>query len=326
MTTSIDRLTYQNPVYPHYFADPFALRAGEFYYAYGTAPPDERGRQFPVLRSPDLVHWEYVRHALYPIETGVNYWAPEVAEKDGLFYMFYSASTTPSDDSHRIRVATSPKPDGPFIDSGHLFLPNQGFSIDPHPFRDPKTNQWYLFFATDYTEDEPAGTGLAVVPLTDDLMSVLDQPRAVIRASCSWQVYERNRDYKGRIWSAWHCVEGPFVVFRNDRYYCLYSAGAWYSENYGIGYAVAEHPMGPYVDDFAAHGPIVLKGNPERVVGPGHNSVVMGPDGKTQFLVYHAWDHGKTARRMCIDPIHWTGQGPRCDGPSTDPRPIPIAR
>jgi hypothetical protein len=49
---------------------------------------------------------------------------------------------------------------------------------------------------------------------------------------------------------------------------------------------------------------------------------VIGPDGKTLFMVYHAWDPAKTARRMCIDPIYFDQHGPRVDGPSTEPRPL----
>jgi len=56
------------------------------------------------------------------------------------------------------------------------------------------------------------------------------------------------------------------------------------------------------------------------VIGPGHNSVTVAPDGRTQVLVYHAWDANRTARRMCIDPLAWTADGPRCDGPSQGPR------
>ena len=68
----------------------------------------------------------------------------------------------------------------------------------------------------------------------------------------------------------------------------------------------------------------MLRGKPDHVVGPGHNSVVMGPDGQTLFVVYHAWDAARTARRMCIDPLVWTPDGPRCDGPSHGPRTIEV--
>ncbi len=52
--------TYSNPVWHGYFADPFVLRHNGIYYAYGTGHgPEPGGWQFPVLRSPDLAHWEY---------------------------------------------------------------------------------------------------------------------------------------------------------------------------------------------------------------------------------------------------------------------------
>jgi len=60
----------------------------------------------------------------------------------------------------------------------------------------------------------------------------------------------------------------------------------------------------------------VLKGIPGKIVGPGHNSVTIAPDGQTLMMVYHAWDPAHTARRMCIDPIQWTPEGPRVEGPS----------
>src|SRR4051812_30001221 len=125
-------IVYQNPVYPHDFADPFFLQTPGGNYANGTAFPGPDGRIFPVLQSNDLVHWERLSGALVPLENppGVSYWAPEVAEKDGRYYMFYSASTSPSDEHHRLRVAIADQPDGPFLDSGRTLLPDVGFSID----------------------------------------------------------------------------------------------------------------------------------------------------------------------------------------------------
>jgi GH43 family beta-xylosidase len=308
---------YTNPVWPGYFADPFVLRVGDEYWAYGTGPGVD-GREIPVLFSKDLFHWESAGAALVPPDAlrGGSFWAPEVAENNGTFYLYYSAEAGGSDAFHRLRVATSKHPAGPFIDSGKLLLPDAGFSIDASPFRDPKTGKWFLYFATDYVEQDPTGTGLAVVPLADDLITVARAPLMVIRASCDWQIYERDRNYKGRMWSKWYCVEGPAVVFHDGKYYCFYSGGAWHTENYGLGFAVADHPLGPWTDNFAKYGPAVLKGIPGKVIGPGHNSIVLGPDNHTQYVVYHAWDLAKTARRMCVDPLVWTEDGPRCDGPS----------
>jgi beta-xylosidase len=318
-------VTYQNPVWPGYFADPFVLEHQGAYYAYGTGATllEADGRAFPVLTSTDFAHWTYVGGAMEPLTdpAGTAYWAPEVAERDGRFYLYYSACGGDGDESHRLRVAIADHPAGPFRDSGHLLLPEEDFTIDAHPFRDPRDGRWYLFFAKDFF-DGRVGTGTAVVALNDDMVSTSGAPRPVVRATADWQIYERDRALYGRTWDAWHTVEGPFVVHHDGRYYCFYSGGPWTTPSYGVSYGVADTVMGPYRDDWSQDGPTVLRGLPGRVLGPGQNSVVRGPDGRTDFIVYHAWDPAHTARRMCLDPIDWTPEGPRAAGPTVDPRPL----
>jgi beta-xylosidase len=320
-------LKYKNPVWNGYMADPYILKYKDEYWAYGTGMRQGDGRYFPILHSTDLVHWEIAGGALEPLgePAGRAYWAPEVVEQDGIFHMYYSASNNESDDSHRLRKATSTHPAGPFRDHGYPLLPDEGFSIDAHVFQDPKDGQWYLFFAKDFF-DERVGTGIAVVPLDRDMRTPLDRPRTVIRASSDWHIYERNRSIYGRTWEAWHTIEGPFVLYHSGLYYCLYSGGSWQSMDYGVGFGVAEHPLGPYRDAWNTEGPAVLRGVPGHVLGPGHCSVTAGRDGKSEFLVYHAWDVERTARRMCIDPLVWESHDdydhPRCLGPTFDSQRI----
>ena len=319
------QLTYQNPVYPEYFADPFVMLVDGVYYAYGTGSGVlADGRAFPVLRSHDLVQWVPLGGALELPEGAASSmcWAPEVVERDGNFFLFYS-SALGDEANHRLRVAVANNPSGPFRDTGGLLLPDEGFSIDAHPFRDPRDGQWYLFFAKDFF-DERVGTGIAVAPLANDMRSITGPAATVVRASADWQIYERNRTHYGQHWDAWHTVEGPFVQFHENRYYCFYSGGSWLTPQYGLSYAVADNVMGPYEDQWSAEGPAVLRGVPGKVVGPGHNSVVTGPDGRTPFVIYHAWDVAQTARRMCIDPLLWTADGPRCDGPSFEVRTLEL--
>lgn len=315
-------MTYTNPVWPDYFADPFVLKHAGEYYAYGTGPRTE-GLEFPLLYSRDLIHWESLGGALTPLTdpTKGSYWAPEVAERNGRFYMYYSAGGREGE-GHRLRLALSDHPAGPFEDTGQILLPDEPFSIDASPFCDPKDGQWYLFFAKDYFEGNRPGTGVAVVALNDQMLPV-GEVNPVLRAQADWQVFERNRFWYEKSWEAWHTVEGPFVVFHEGRYYCLYSGGRWESEAYGVGYGVADSVLGPYRDGWNESGPCVLRGIADQVLGPGHNSVVLGPDDRTEFIVYHAWDRERTARRLFIDPLIWTPEGPRCAGPTYTPQEMP---
>ncbi|ADV66113.1 glycoside hydrolase family 43 protein [Deinococcus maricopensis] len=312
--------TYTNPVYPDYFADPFVLRVGDDYYAYGTSGrPQAEGRAFEVLHSTDLITWRSLGGALDPLDDphARDYWAPEVAEHGGRFYMYYSAGT--GDKGHQLRVAVADAPQGPFRDARVILTPDDPFTIDASPFRDDD-GQWYLYYARDFLDGHRVGTALAVSALSD-MTTLHGERRTVLRATADWQIYRHNREMYGQIYD-WYTLEGPFVVKHGGKYYCFYSGGAWEEPNYGVSYAVADHPMGPWTEP-DSDGPTLLRSIPGQVVGPGHNSVVLGPDGH-HYLVYHAWDPAKTARRMCLDRIEWTPDGPRTNGPTLTPQPAPV--
>jgi beta-xylosidase len=302
------------PVWPGYFADPFVLRHGGEYYAYGTAATDERqdefGREFPVLHSTDLSEWRPLGYALTPASehTASAHWAPEVCEHQGTFYMYYSVGGDEGE-GHHLRVATATDPAGSFEDIGPLQMEEEPFSIDANPFLDPVSGDWCLFFSKDFF-DEPVGTGIAAARLSSNMRQLVGRHETVLRASGDWQVYERDRFWYGKRWPKWHTVEGPCVVYREDRYWLLYSGGLWKGANYGVGCAVADSVLGPYHEP--EPGPVVLKAG-AGLRGPGHNSVVQGPDGVTDYIVFHAWDDELTKRQMYVAPLRWTERGPRVD-------------
>lgn len=311
--------SYRNPVHDRYFADPFVLAVDGTYYAYGTEPPIDGPMVVPMLRSDDLVHWTGAGHALERPELPAarDYWAPEVASEEGRYYLYYSAGI--DDRGHRLRVASAEAPDGPFRDHGRVLTAvDDPFTIDAHPFRDTD-GSWYLFYARDFLDGERVGTALVVDRMLD-METLQGRPRTVLRASADWQLFRRRRPMYGGLHD-WHTLEAPFVVRRAGRYYCFYSGGAWLGESYGVSYAVADSPLGPFVEP-PGDAPRLLRSVPGRVVGPGHCSVVGGPDG-ADYLVYHAWDAGRTARRMCIDRLEWGADGPRCEGPTWTDQPAP---
>ena len=44
-----------------------------------------------------------------------------------------------------------------------------------------------------------------------------------------------------------HLIEGPFVTRQDGRYWLFYAGNDFATPAYGIGVAVADHPLGPYV-------------------------------------------------------------------------------
>ena len=318
--------TYTNPVYAGSMPDPFVFRHRGSYYALGTTGAERKsdGRIFTLLRSTDLVDWHELGGALTPPTTDpvYQYWAPEVAYHNGTFFLYYSMGGK-EEEKFELRVATATKPQGPYHDTGVKLMDceDNRFTIDAHPFKDTD-GQWYLFYARNFPDTEGGafpGTAIVVDRLTS-MTKLAGQCRTVLRARYPWTLYEVNRrmEVYGKTFD-WHTIEGPFVRKHRGRYYCFYSGSNYQTANYGVDYAVADHVMGPYTGQGSE--PRVLKGIPGKVRGPGHHSMVVGPDGHTEYVVYHAWDPSMKVRQMCIDKLLWTPNGPRCV-PTQTPQPI----
>jgi arabinan endo-1,5-alpha-L-arabinosidase len=83
-----------------------------------------------------------------------------------------------------------------------------------------------------------------------------------------------------------HLIEGPFVTRQEGRYWLFYAGNDFSTPSYGIGVAVADHPMGPY----HKQGEPLLRSTSEWLA-PGHASVAPGLDGEPQ-LFFHAFHPG----------------------------------
>ena len=247
---------------------------------------------------------------------GPCYWAPEVAVLDGHFYLYYSVG---NEERMEIRVAVADHPGGPFMDSGRR-LTSETFAIDAHVFTDEDGGCW-LFYATDFLDRSHIGTGTVRDRLIDPF-TLEGDPKPVALPRHDWHVYHPNRPEKGFV--RWHTVEGPFVLRRKGVYYEMFSGGNWQNPTYGVSYATARSLADP--GEWTQAELPILRTTGE-VVGPGHNSVVRGPDNRQLYCVYHRWAPDLSARdvrAMAIDPLDWAGERMIVLGPTTAPQPGPV--
>ncbi|MDQ0257242.1 beta-xylosidase [Evansella vedderi] len=159
---------YQNPVFEPVIADPSIIKAEDgFYYVYGTEDNwgDGMGsRVVPIVRSENLVDWEYVGEAFHEKpswkEDG-GIWAPDIVYYNDMYYLYYSQSTW-GDPNPAIGVAISETPQGPFEDQGKLFDSQEigvNNSIDPQMFLDDDGTpylfwgSWYGIWGIELSED-----------------------------------------------------------------------------------------------------------------------------------------------------------------------------
>lgn len=320
--------SFRNPFWSEGFADPFVLKSRDRYYAYATennGHPSAQTSVFPILTSTDMVSWQPAGKAMAALgEPYFFYWAPEVTEYNGQFLLYYAVHT--EEFAAGIRVAVADNPTGPFVDSRHdltsAFVP---WAIDPHVFRD-QDGQWYLFMTIEFNNPSTGlvGSGNVVDRMLDPftLQGTLTQ---VTHPSQSWQLFEAQRASKGG--QDWYTVEGSTVLCHRQRYYEMYSGGCFMRDNYAVNYATSETPMGPAgLQDTSWHDKQGLRrlvqGNAD-LIGPGHNSLVAGPNNVESYIAYHAWQPDMQARRPCLDRIFWHGEDLWTPAPISTPQPAP---
>jgi arabinan endo-1,5-alpha-L-arabinosidase len=107
--------------------------------------------------------------------------------------------------------------------------------------------------------------------LAEDGESLLGEPVIVLANDLDWEG---------------HLIEGPWVTLQKGAYWLFYAGNDFSTPAYGIGVAVADHPLGPYVKQ-----PQPLLRSTREWLAPGHASVAPGLDGRPQ-LFFHAFHPG----------------------------------
>src|SRR5688572_11860111 len=311
------RKTYTNPLHPADAPDPFVLKHHDSYWCYCTGrAPDQTC--FPTLVSTDLVSWQELGGVMTPLpEHYSEYWAPEVSYWAGRFYLYFSVG---DGSNMHIRVAVADNPAGPFQDTGSR-LTSEEFAIDPHVFEADDGKRW-LFYATDFLQHSYVGTG-TVRDLMINPLTLAGSPSPVVRAQYDWQLFDPQRTEKGGV--RWHTVEGPTVLKHKGNYYEMFSGGNWKTGSYGVGYAFSNSIESETEWTQVCDGTNVLPvlRTVPGVIGPGHNSVVRGPDNRQMYCVYHRWNDQVTRRVLSIDRLEWIGSELVVFGPTSTPQPVP---
>lgn len=310
-TAAADAATYTNPVSAGVvdtFPDPAVIRGKDgAWYAYGTTNPifnsaGEAGEHIlPVLRSTDLVGWEYIGD-VYPADApkpaywagGTRPWAPDIRYIDGQYHLTYSLS------NGGVAMLTADTPTGPWTDHGLLIggAPLAGCptgNIDQAMFTDSDGTTYVYWGSYDV---------ICVSELNADATALTGEIT---------QIAQGRR------------MEGGFVVQRDGWYYLMYS-DAGCCDGAFSGYTVkvgrADNPRGPFVDDagvdlmaLSSKGGFVLTSNGNGFAGPGHNAIQTDLAGQ-DWLVYHAIPTGDpdfppvgslrlSKRPLMIDRLDW---------------------
>jgi hypothetical protein len=183
-------------------------------------------------------------------------WAPDAAEKNGKYYLFFPAKDNQG--IFRIGVAVANQPQGPFKAEP---TPIDGtYSIDPSVYQDGENyylyvggirggqlQQWEnnIFHGEDrYNNDDGAAHPPKMAKLSDDLKTLAEPMRDVLIV-----------DNKGAPLANKHphsFFEAPWIHKFNNTYYLTYSTG----DTRSIAYATSKTPYGPFTYQGAVLEPV----------------------------------------------------------------------
>jgi len=237
-------------------------------------------------------------------------WAPDAAEKDGKYYLFFPAKAY--DGIFRIGVAVSQNPEGPFTPEPAAI--EGSFSIDPAVFKDDD-DSYYMYFGgiwggqlqrwrggqfnaaqpesptAHLPEDNEPALCAKVAKMSDDLLHFAETPEdVVILDEHGNPLLQGDTDRR--------FFEAAWMHKYNGKYYFSYSTG----DTHYLCYAMGDNPYGP----FTYAGRIL-----EPVVGWTTHHSICAING-TWYLFYHdsSLSRGVThLRSVKMTPVQYNPQG-----------------
>ncbi len=288
-----------NPVLEGYYADPDILYSEKTkkFYIYPTSDGFDgwSGYYFKTFSSDNLVDWkdEGIIIDLHKDVTWANRnaWAPCIIEKKikGEYKYFYYFTA-----AQKIGVAVADNPTGPFVDSGKALIDskpkgiNNGQEIDPDVFTDPKTGKSYLYWGNCY---------MAGVELNDDMISIKKKTLKTFKIGDTFR-------------------EGTYVIYRDGKYYFMWSEDDTRSPKYKVRYAISDSPLGKLT--FPEENIVIQRDSVKNIFATGHNSAVQIPGKDEWYLVYHRFTYpmgvemgpkGGFHREVCIDKLNFDDKG-----------------
>ncbi len=283
---------YINPVLFADYSDPDVIRVGRDYYLVASSFHFSPG--IPVLKSPDLVHWQIIGHVLprlpfaaefdmippftltdatqRPVGPGLRYaggvWAPAIRHHDGRFFVYWA---TPDEG---LFMSSAKDPAGPWTPP--VAVINEPKLEDPCPFWDDDGSAWLVH--------SRVGAGpLVLHRMSKDGTRVLDAGTVIAQDPVNLPV-----------------LEGPKLYKRKGWYYIFAPIGGVETGPQVVGRA--RQITGPY------EWRVVLARGNTHVQAPHQGGYVETPGGAGWFMHFNST--GAFGRIVYLQPVLWREDWP----------------
>ena len=277
--------TFHNPLLAS-GPDPWVIaQDGLYYYMNST------GENLTIWKTSDITDLAHAEKKIVwtPPPTGPyskELWAPELHRFDGKWYIYFAADEG-RNEGHRIYVVENPAADplqGTWTFKGKVGDATDKWAIDASVFED-KGKRYIVWSGWEGDSDGEQRIYIAHLknPWTVDSKRVL--------LSYPQYPWEHVGDLLDRPSMPHVNVnEGPEILQHDGDIFLVYSGSACWTDYYELG--VVRAKSGANLLDAASWSkydhPFFKQDRAAHVFGPGHNGFFKSPDGKEDWIIYHA--------------------------------------
>jgi GH43 family beta-xylosidase len=271
--------TFKNPILPH-GADPWVLKHGKHYFYTHTS-----GNKITLYQTKAMSQIKDSKPETIwtPPSSGMHsqqIWAPEIHYFDSKFYVYFAADAGNNDD-HRIYCLENPSADpmsGTWTFKGKVFdKENDHWAIDVNVF-DYQKSRYILW--SGWEGDVNVAQNIYIAKMSNPW--TIEGRRVLIsKPEYNWET----------VGAPPKVNEGPEALINpSGRLFVTYSASGCWTDSYALGLLSLKEGGNPLdAKDWTKINHSVFSQDPAHgAFGTGHNGFFKSPDGKEDWIIYHA--------------------------------------
>lgn len=276
---------FTNPILP-VGADPWMIQKDGYYYYTHTT-----GKNLALYKTKNFAGLATAEHKIVwepPDSTSYSHqiWAPELHFINNKWY-FYFAADNGNNNNHRIYVLENASKDpmlGNWHFKGKVSDATDKWAIDGSVFR--HRNKWYMIWSG-WEGDTNGQQDIYIARMKNPW--TIKGPR--VRISSPKLDWERHGDLSDALNPPHVAVnEGPQILHRGKRLFIVYSASGCWTDNYGLGMLTftGKRKLLDSASWTKSLSPVFSTSVADSVFAPGHNCFFKSPDGRQDWILYHA--------------------------------------
>jgi GH43 family beta-xylosidase len=273
--------TFTNPLLPS-GADPWVIYHDGFYYYANSAGKQLIIRKTKTMQglgaAPRTIIWKAPDGTAWSKEL----WAPELHYLRGKWYMYFAADDG-SNDHHRIYALENLSPDptlGEWTFKGQVGDASNKWAIDVSVFE--HAGELYMLWSG--WDGDGNGQQNIYIAKMENPYTIKGDRVKLSSPELDWEKFgTANPPHVG-------VNEGPEILEHGDKIFLIYSASGCWTDHYALGMLTAK-ASADLMDPKSwtkSPNPVLETSAENSVYAPGHNSFFKSPNGKEDWIIYHA--------------------------------------